>query len=1151
MSIPYRFMPWARRGLARAHQNADAPGAPLALHPKVTIGLTLQAKQDGAVATAVSGNLDLTLYGPGDIIGLDSRLVVRTDPKPNVTNFEPNYLALVDFDPPDFPWLLTPARPNGQRLRPWLVLVVLDRAVVPGLPRLKPGQPLPSVPLTAAQVASELPDLQESWLWAHAQAVSEIEAGNPGALAAELKQRPERNIARLVCPRRLQARHDYVACVVPAFDAGRLRGLGQAVPEAPMKAAWDLAAPADTELPVYFHWEFSTGPVGDIETLARRLRVPDSYRNDTALLTQLREIGIQPVAVDGDHLLFTGTQPDRTVFEGSMVPLTFTPAPASQHPLFATNLQAMLNSGPSLADAGVPKAEMVPTLSPPLYGEHPARQHSVNAATLGSHWLPDLSLQPRYRLAAGWGAEVVRQNQDSFMQDAWQQMGEVLAAERAFSLARLSRDVLKAVEKRHLAKLSDSRLMALLSPARGRIKVGTAQSLFGRLAEVTLPDELFDGALRRLTSARRPTLKRALWRQRDRVLASIPQQVAALVDVFANASKNVASIDPNRFVPDGILGSRSYDQIPLPADPLVLVDLQPYTGLAVRVPAGEIRALQESAVATRQQAIGAQRKIPRMGDIWHQGILTETHLLRFAQLQRTTHQPLQGNLSQLVKSVSRADAEGVLLTVQPDGHVQAEALKIDGRQGTLKAFKATAVSGPRGVVRRAGSRGPAAGRMGVVSTKALQLYGHQAVFNSLPPGVLGGEALVDIQLKGPGSFSAPPVAEAPPSITMTPAIKDQAVLRRYSEAFQDFQQLWADPQTQAGVQVQPVDFALAPAGNLMRARLDPAQTVPSRLASTLTLAEQPVTWIKGQGFVNDFISSRLDLALSERLRYVIPPCFDRVMAYPHLTFPLSRKLETLAPEVFLPGVGVLPDDFIMALKTNPRFVEAVMLGANHEMGRELLWQGFPTDQRGTPFQHFWQRLDGKTDIEPIHQWLSRPLGSQPGSGEKLVLLLRGQLLERFPTLSVYAYPIIAQEKRPGGSSPPPPLGAADPGEMKPPLVQMPIFKGHLGKDITYLGFDIVPADIAQYFFILEEQMTEPRFGFDEPDQDGQNGPSWLDVDWSEVGVEAGQYFGSGHLRQAPPAQGASWANPHAATVANALLQRPFRGFYRGAALQMP
>lgn len=1151
MSIPYRFMPWARRGLARAHRNADTPGGSLALHPKVSIGLSLQAKHDGDRVTAVSGNIDLTLYGPGDIIGIDPRLVIRTDPKPNVTNFEPNYLAVVDFDPPDFPWMLTPAGPNAQRLRPWLVLVVLDRATVATAPRLKPGQPLPSVTLSAAQVASELPDLEESWLWAHAQAVSDLRANNPSALAGELKQRPERNISRLVCPRRLQPRHSYVACVVPAFDAGRLRGLGQSTQGDSISPAWRLAEPTDLELPVYYHWEFSTGPVGDIETLARRLRTPDTYKNDQPLLAQLRNIGIQPVAVDGDRLLFTGVRPDRTVFEGAMVPLTFNPAPASQHPLYAQNLQAMLNSGQALANQGTARADEVPTLSPPIYGEHPARRHSVNGAALGTHWLHDLSLQPRYRLAAGWGAEVVRQNQDAFMQDAWQQVGEVLAAERAFSLSRLARDVLKSFEKRHLAKLSDARLMALTAPARARIRVGEMESVFGRIANVTLPETLFDGAMRRLTSARRATFRMAQWRERDLAPASTMQQMTVLVNTFANATAHLAAVDPNHFVPDGILGSHSYDQIPLPADDGALVDLQPYTGLALSISTRALRALQTAATAVRQQAAGARRRIPRMGDIQHQGILTETHQLRFMQLQRATGQPLAGNFSQLVKRVSRDGAEGVLLSANQDGQLLAQAMKIDGRNGALKPFGAAAITGQGVGIRNVRAPRPVAGSMGMVPLKALRLYGNQAVFNSLPAGTLGGDAAVSIELNGPGSFSAPRPGVVQPSITLPPAIKDRAVLQRYAQAFKDYQQLWQDPLAAEKIEIRAIDLALPATTAQLRLRMDPAQSVPSRLASSVTLADQPLAWVRGQGFVNDFVSSRLDLALSERLRYVIPLCFDRVMAYPHLHMPLSRKLETLAPDVFLPGVGALPDDFIMAVKTNPRFVESVMLGANHEMGRELLWQGFPTDQRGTPFQYFWQRLDDKTDIEPIHQWHANPLGRQPGSTEMLVLLIRGQLLERFPSLSVYAYPIDGNETRPGGSRPPVAPGTPDPSNMEPSRAKLPIMKGHLGKDITYLGFDINPTQIEQYFFILEEQMTEPRFGFDEPDNDGQNNPTWLDIDWSEVGVQGGQYFGSAHLKQAPPAQGEKWANPHAATIANALLQRPFRGFYRGVLLKMP
>ncbi|MDB5847267.1 MAG: hypothetical protein JWP29_1019, partial [Rhodoferax sp.] len=531
MAISYQFLPWARRGLARAHQVSDN-NASLPARPQVKVGLTLQARQDGIGAAAVSGSIDLSVYGPGDVIGIDPRLVVRTDPKPHITNFEPNYLAVIDFDPPDFPWMMTPAHADAQqRLRPWLALVVLRRGAV-ALPQLRPGAPLPAIALTAQQVGDELPDLADAALWAHAQAVSTRGPGDAAGLAGELRQYPERNISRLVCPRRLEPRTAYVACVVPAFEVGRLRGLGQAVAaDAVLSPAWNHAAPTATELPVYYHWEFATGPVGDIETLARRIRTPDKYKSDTALLAQLDHIGELPVAVDGDHLLFEGAQPGRTVFEGALVSLDFQPAPP-EAPV-SLKLEAMLNSGQDLASAGSPKAGKLPTLAPPIYGEHPVRRHVVQRAQVNSRWLDQLNLQPRYRLAAGWGAEVVRQHQDEFMQAAWEQVGEVLAAERAFSLSRLAHDVLQAIERRHLAKLPDHRLMALLAPARARLKLAPVESLYGRIDAATLPAELFDGAMRRFTAPTRATLRMAQWRGRAVAQPDVAAQMKSLVALFA------------------------------------------------------------------------------------------------------------------------------------------------------------------------------------------------------------------------------------------------------------------------------------------------------------------------------------------------------------------------------------------------------------------------------------------------------------------------------------------------------------------------------------------------------------------------------------------------------------------------------------------
>src|SRR5688500_7545805 len=164
----YRFLPWSRRGLAAEVGGADAGGA-LPVRATVHTGVTVT----GAGTTGI----DLSLYGPGDIIGIDTRLIVRTDPRPGSTDVEPNYLPAIEFDPPDFAWAFTPAKPGaGDRLRPWLVLVCVDRAVVsPPQVSIRGGVrgPLPVLRLASSAVATELPDLRESWAWAHTQVATE------------------------------------------------------------------------------------------------------------------------------------------------------------------------------------------------------------------------------------------------------------------------------------------------------------------------------------------------------------------------------------------------------------------------------------------------------------------------------------------------------------------------------------------------------------------------------------------------------------------------------------------------------------------------------------------------------------------------------------------------------------------------------------------------------------------------------------------------------------------------------------------------------------------------------------------------------------------------------------------------------------------
>ena len=83
--------------------------------------------------------------------------------------------------------------------------------------------------------------------------------------------------------------------------------------------------------------------------------------------------------------------------------------------------------------------------------------------------------------------------------------------------------------------------------------------------------------------------------------------------------------------------------------------------------------------------------------------------------------------------------------------------------------------------------------------------------------------------------------------------------------------------------------------------------------------------------------------------------FAGIMAFPILPEATYRYLDELGGGWMLPAADGLEPDTAILLQTNPGFTAAFLVGMNHEMNGELLWRGYPTDQRGTPFQRFWDR----------------------------------------------------------------------------------------------------------------------------------------------------------------------------------------------------
>jgi hypothetical protein len=158
-----------------------------------------------------------------------------------------------------------------------------------------------------------------------------------------------------------------------------------------------------------------------------------------------------------------------------------------------------------------------------------------------------------------------------------------------------------------------------------------------------------------------------------------------------------------------------------------------------------------------------------------------------------------------------------------------------------------------------------------------------------------------------------------------------------------------------------------------------------------------------------------------------------------------------------------------------------MVGLNHEMGRELLWRGFPTDQRGTYFARFWDARapEAKPDVLPLHGWGNRPLGDPQTapSGDRFVMLIRSALLRRYPTAVIYASKALIVR------------GVRKPSS-KPEDEQHPVFRGSMQPDVSFFGFDLtvdqavgpvnppLTSENQGYFIVIQEQPTEPRFGVD-------------------------------------------------------------------------
>lgn len=196
--------------------------------------------------------------------------------------------------------------------------------------------------------------------------------------------------------------------------------------------------------------------------------------------------------------------------------------------------------------------------------------------------------------------------------------------------------------------------------------------------------------------------------------------------------------------------------------------------------------------------------------------------------------------------------------------------------------------------------------------------------------------------------------------------------------------------------------------------------------------------------------------------------------------PVWSDLQRAEPEWLLPGVGRIPQDAIIAVETNPAFIDALLTGLNTQLLTELRWRNIPVATGCTPLRVFWDRFDTTAgdrvdDIVGIHAWpatsaLGAPAHRPAGAtGRDLVVVIRGELFRRYPSTVVYLVTAVH-----GGVA----NFDIDPPAAAPRI--FPSFQGRIGPDVTFFGFQgFDPEDIVSHWLVFEEAPSGFRFANDE------------------------------------------------------------------------
>ncbi len=451
------FLSHVRQGITTLADHAAVSGKRMSITTRLNVKAT--NKEDNETIEK-----QVLLFGPGDVTGINNTAIAKVSPPKSTSNFEPSLIPFIEFSEPDFLWRYSSRQanePHEENWIPWLTLIVLktgdDEAEFSEEKR--PNTALP--PQIKIKPHAVLPDLKESWRWAHVNTF-QFEGSSQQQIKEQIKTSPNDTICRLLCPRKLKPETKYRAFLIPTFRIGADTALGISDGTEDRKAlSWETPSQeiSGMILPYFYDWQFTTREEGNFENLVSKLRQRD-----------IENLGFRPIdcstpgyGLNEDNefelLIESALKSVNTQYDDQAIPIHKKQQVAD-----------LLNSRNQRAIG----QNSILRVTPPVYGEWYAGIENQTLNANSANWLEEVNLDFRYRAAAGLGVQFIQKNQEGLMKSAWEQYNKIKKVNKELNLSRFGREISTCMEKR-LKGLNKETFFKISLPLQNKILIDDAQ----------------------------------------------------------------------------------------------------------------------------------------------------------------------------------------------------------------------------------------------------------------------------------------------------------------------------------------------------------------------------------------------------------------------------------------------------------------------------------------------------------------------------------------------------------------------------------------------------------------------------------------------------------------------------------------------------